>query len=95
MIFKKKVYDFGWSLDDSITVKFFEENFNHFKFFGGDMEILFSRCKRSHSRRIFASKDNTKKVLNITDLKRGLESFINHRNHQKPKESEAWKNIYI
>ena len=94
LIFKKKVYDIGWVLDDSITVKFFEENIQHFKFFGGDMEILFSRCKRSHSRRVFASKDADKKVLNIVDLKRGFDSFKNHRN-VKPKESEVWKNMYL
>jgi SpoVK/Ycf46/Vps4 family AAA+-type ATPase len=94
LIFKKKVYDIGWVLDDSITVKFFEENIQHFKFFGGDMEILFSRCKRSHSRRVFASKDADKKVLNMVDLKRGFDSFKNHRN-VKPKESEVWKNMYL
>ncbi len=95
LIFKKKVYDFGWTLDDSVTVNFFKDNIEHFKFFGGDMEILFGRCKRAHSRRVFASKDVDKKVLNIVDLKRGFESFKAHRKTEKVEENDAWKNMYI
>ncbi len=95
LIFKKKVHDFGWSTDSSITINFFTENIEHFKFFGGDMEILFGRCKRAHSRRVFASKDTEKKVLNMCDLKRGFESFKAHRKTKEVQENDAWKNMYI
>lgn len=94
LIFKKKVYDIGWALDDSIDVSFFITNHEDFKFFGGDMEILFSRCKRSHSRRIFSAKDIEKKTLNIIDLTKGFESFKAHK-QIKEKSSETWKNMYI
>jgi hypothetical protein len=92
-IFKKKVYDCGWEIDNSISSSFFHENYEYFKYFGGDMEILFSRCKRAHSRRVFASKIATKKILNMTDIKRGFESFKNHRKDKE--ESSFWKNLYI
>ena len=95
LIFKKKVYDIGWSLDINITMNFFEENFDSFKFFGGDMEILFSRCKRAHSRRVFASKETDKKIINFIDLKRGFDSFKNHRQIKEQDKNEAWKNMYI
>jgi len=95
LIFKKKVYDIGWSLDINITMNFFEENFDSFKFFGGDMEILFSRCKRAHSRRVFASKETDKKIINCIDLKRGFDSFKNHRQIKEQEKNEAWKNMYI
>ena len=95
LIFKKKVYEFGWSTNDTINISFFTENIEHFKFFGGDMEILFSRCKRAHSRRIFASKDSNKKVLNLTDLKKGFESFKNHRKNKETDQNNGWKNMYM
>ncbi len=94
LIFKKKVYDIGWALDDSIDVSFFITHHEDFKFFGGDMEILFSRCKRSHSRRIFSAKNIEKKILNIIDLTKGFESFKAHK-QIKEKSSETWKNMYI
>ena len=94
LIFKKKVYAIGWSLDDSINVNFFIKNHTNFNFYGGDMEILFSRCKRAHSRRIFAAKDTEKKILNFTDLTRGFESFKAHK-QIKEKSSEAWRNMFI
>jgi SpoVK/Ycf46/Vps4 family AAA+-type ATPase len=95
LIFKKKVYDIGWTLDEKINSKFFEDNFDSFKYFGGDMEILFSRCKRAHSRRVFASNDENKKLLNLTDLKKGFESFKNHRQIKEKEKNEAWRNMFI
>ena len=83
LIFKKKVYDCEWSIDETIKVNFFIKNYKHFKFFGGDMEILFARCKRSHSRRIFAAINSEKKVLNFSDLSKGFESFKTHRQNKK------------
>lgn len=81
LIFKKKVYDFGWELDSTIEPDFFYKHYKQFKYFGGDMENLFSRCKRAHSRRVFASKNAEKKVLTLSDLSKGYESF---RAHRKP-----------
>lgn len=96
LIFKKKVSEIGWTLDEKITDKFFDDNHIEFKYFGGDMEILFSRCKRSHSRRVFASKDTNKKILTLDDLKKGFESFKNHRKDKNKKlENDAWKSMYI
>lgn len=93
LIFKKKVYEIGWTLHNSITQDFFKENFDHFKYFGGDMEILFSKCKRAHSRRIFTLKKENKKNINLIDLKKAFESFKNHR-HIKV-DDNAWKNMYL
>ncbi len=81
LIFKKKVYDFGWELDSTIKPDFFYKHYKQFKYFGGDMENLFARCKRAHSRRVFASKNAEKKVLTLSDLSKGYESF---RAHRKP-----------
>lgn len=79
LIFKKKVYECEWSLDETIKVNFFVKHHSQFKYFGGDIENLFLRCKRAHSRRVFASKNTVKKVLNHTDLMRGFSSFKAHK----------------
>lgn len=99
LIFKKKVTDIGWTLDDSVKLDFFEKNIEHFKYYGGDMEILFSRCKRAHSRRMFACKDQTnKKIINMVDIERGFQSFKNHRQIKDTNEkdiNEKWKDMFV
>ena len=62
-----------------------------FKFFGGDMEVLFTRCKRAHSRRIFCTEE-VKKVINLNDLKKGFEVF---KAHQKKKDLDFMKGMFI
>ena len=94
LIFKKKVLDSSWQLNSAVTDKFFIDNMEHFKYFGGDMEVLFSRCKRAHARRVFASKNSVKKELDMVDMKRGFDSFKAHRT-VKEKESDVWKNMYM
>ncbi len=79
LIFKKKVHEVGWEIDKSIKVGFFIKYHAQFKYYGGDMENLFARCKRAHSRRVFASKDAVKKLLTRTDLMRGYSAFKAHR----------------
>lgn len=94
-IFKKKVIDATWTLHSTVTDKFFIDNFVHFKYFGGDMEILFSRCKRAHARRVFASKDGVKKELDMIDMKRGFDSFKAHRKVKEKEESDLWKTMFM
>jgi hypothetical protein len=95
LIFKKKVSDSDWKLHSSITDKFFIDNFEHFKFFGGDMEVLLSRCKRAHARRIFASKTGIKKEIDMIDMKRGFDSFKAHRTIEIKVESDLWKTMFL
>ena len=95
LIFKKKVLESEWSLHSGVTNKFFIDNFEHFKYFGGDMEILLSRCKRAHARRIFASKTGVKKELDMIDLKRGFDSFKAHRKVKEKEESDLWKTMFM
>jgi SpoVK/Ycf46/Vps4 family AAA+-type ATPase len=96
-IFKKKVYENNWSIDESIKVDFFEKNYKNFNFFGGDMELLFNSCKRSHSRRVFTLDFETKKILTIKDLQKGFESFLKHKNDDKEdkEDKEIWNSMYI
>jgi len=91
LIFKKKVIQSIWSLDDSITVSFFEKNYDYFTFSGGDIENLFNYSKRCHSRRIFGTNEIRKKIT-IDDLEKAFSLFI--KNNDKDKKESIWKNMF-
>lgn len=75
-IFKKIVTDGKWQLDDKIDSSLFKKNYDEFKFFGRDMENLFSKCKRTHSKRIIQNSEAIKKLITIEDLEKGINNFI-------------------
>lgn len=74
-IFKKIVTESGWVLASDIDFSFFKKNYENFKYYGRDMENLFSKCKRTHSRRLFTKSNVIKKIINLEDLQSGFRSF--------------------
>ena len=80
-IFRKKVGEIKWQLHESIDAKWFDKNKDSFKFYGRDVEMFLSHVKVSHSRRVFGSKED-KKRIHLADLQAGLQSFT--KNKQKP-----------
>ena len=78
LIFQKKIKDAGWSLKASLEDKWFKDNMDYFKYYGRDMETLFSKTKIAHSRRVFCKKQEDKTKLTKADLDRGLEMFLNN-----------------
>lgn len=89
-IFIKKINDHGWSVHplSDINVKWFEENLKYFKFYGRDMETLFTKTKIAHSRRVFCKPPEEKTKINKADLDQGLKMFLNndevkHRKNEK------------
>jgi Holliday junction resolvasome RuvABC ATP-dependent DNA helicase subunit len=95
-IFKKKVRQNKWEIDqDAISAEFINKNRQYFKFHGGDMELLFAKCKISHSKNIISTADRVKKVLNNKDVVDGFEIFKqNKRNLEITNETGNWKNLY-
>jgi SpoVK/Ycf46/Vps4 family AAA+-type ATPase len=75
-IFVKKLGKIGWSMDDSITIKWFEKNHVYFKFYGRDIETILSKAKIAHSRRVFCKSSELKKILCIKDLEKGFNNFL-------------------
>ncbi len=76
-IFKKKIEEYGWKfVEEDLKDKFFEDNKENFRFFGRDVENLFSKCKIAHAKRVLFSTPDEKKIINIDDLKNGLEMYI-------------------
>ena len=89
-MFKQKIKENGWKLEDNtVGVKFFEKNKKHLKFFGGDIENLLSACKKAHSRRIFGTLSE-KKLLTNKDVISGLKIFLENSDEG---ESNAYEHL--
>lgn len=77
-IFEKKIKDAEWSLKEPLSDEWFEKNMDYFKFFGRDMESLFSKVKIAHSKRVFCKPKEDKTKLIIEDLDNGLKMYLNN-----------------
>jgi Cdc6-like AAA superfamily ATPase len=76
-IFIKIVHENKWKInDDAITTQFIEEYKEYFKFNGGDMEILFTKCKIAHCKNLLRIKDKSKKVIDKKDIEDGFALFL-------------------
>ena len=84
-IFKIKVQEYEWSIDN-ISIEFFKKNIDYFPYFGRDIENFFSKCKIEHAKRVLFLKEEDKKILNISDIEKGLELFIHNSGIDKDKE---------
>jgi hypothetical protein len=89
LIFKKKVLDSNWSLEKNSTLKqqWFEDKMDYFKYYGRDMETLFSKCKIAHSRRVFCKPEKFKTVLNTVDLDKGFTIYLDNDEVKQRKQS--------
>jgi SpoVK/Ycf46/Vps4 family AAA+-type ATPase len=92
-IFLKKVKDIGWELDSDskIDAIWFKKNMDYLKFFGRDIELLLSKTKIAHSRRVFCKSKTDKKKLNLTDLNNGFELYLKNNNIESMKKEEELK----
>ena len=76
-IFIKKTNDSGWGVEEgALTEEFMKEHYSHFKYFGGDMELLFVKCKITHSKNLLAGKSKNKKCISAADIKDGFDLFM-------------------
>lgn len=98
-IFLKKIKDSGWSIDTSnITYKWFDKNMVYFKYFGRDVEILFSKIKITHSRRVFCLSAEDKTKITIDDLNKGFEMYLQNdevKNRKKEEYRNSTLNLYV
>ena len=88
-IFLKKIADFGWTVaSEEIKVSWFEKNMGYFKYFGRDMETLFSKTKIAHSRRVFCLPENEKRIVSLKDLEKGFEIYLKNDEVKSRKEND-------
>lgn len=69
-IFIKKVKECDWMIDiiESELTKIIKSNRIYFKFNGGDMEVLFSKCKISHCKNLLKNENKVKKLIDKQDF---------------------------
>lgn len=93
-IFKKQVNECKWDIeDDCMSEDFFKDKMKYFDKMGGSTEILLSKCKVTHSRRVFGKPRYLKKVINHQDLLEGFELFKKHKS--KIKDNSPPLSMYI
>ena len=98
LILFKIIKQNSWKVDEkNIPVSFFDENKDYFKFNGGDMLNLFTKCKFSHSKRFFKEKLKIthKKKLNFDDIKAGFDMLLEDSKFAERKEKDAGFQEYM
>ena len=94
-IFIKKVLENGWGVErGALTEEFMKEHYACFKFFGGDMELLFVKCKITHSKNLLAGKSKMKRCISEMDIKDGFELFMKNSSGADPM-TQLMKSMYI
>jgi hypothetical protein len=95
-IFIKKVLDIGWTIE-KVDVEWFEKKMDYFKYFGRDMEILLSRIKIVHSKRVFYKDISEKKNISLIDMDNGFNLFLDNEEvkNRKYNPSQALSSMYI
>ena len=95
-IFIKKTNDVGWSVEEgALTEEFIKEHYAQFKYFGGDMELLFVKCKITHSKNLLAGKSKNKKCISAADIKDGFDLFMKNSSGGADSSLSFMKSMYI
>jgi SpoVK/Ycf46/Vps4 family AAA+-type ATPase len=100
-IFLKKVEELKWSLinenddDTAFYIKFFEDNKEYFKFFGGDMEVLLTKCKYAHSRNLLEDHSKKHRIITINDFNNGFVLFKQNPEIEERKLSGKYLSYFI
>jgi hypothetical protein len=81
-IFVRNVKQNSWTIYD-ISSDWFSKREHNFKFYGRDMDILFTYVKICHGRRIFGC-DSIRKHIILQDMDAGYEIFSNNKKCEKP-----------
>ena len=59
-----------------LTENWFESKMKNLKYYGRDMETLFSKIKIAHSRRVFCKPKNEKTIITLTDMDDGFKTYL-------------------
>jgi SpoVK/Ycf46/Vps4 family AAA+-type ATPase len=94
-IFEKKIKDCGWDLKEPLEEEWFKKNKDFFRYFGRDMETLFSKVKIAHSRRVFCLPKEEKTKISMKDLEKGFSIYKKMSDSEKrQEEAELKKQLY-
>jgi SpoVK/Ycf46/Vps4 family AAA+-type ATPase len=100
-IFIHQIQENGWTFDENIKLNnyeilndIFNSNKDLFNQNGGDTLILFDKTKICHSRRVFGKRRKYKKIIDISDIKLGMELMKSFKN-KKSKSQEPPYGMYV
>ena len=81
----KMIKEMNWelSVSDNIITDIIEKNKEYFKNAGGDIEILISKCKMVHAKRVFTLDRKHKFILTKDDIQKGFEMMKKYRVKEK------------
>jgi hypothetical protein len=99
-IFIKKVDEQKWKfplekMDSEFYTDFFTKNKEYFKFFGGDMENLFTKCKHAHSRNLIRDHTKIHRVIDKKDFMDGFELFKSNPEINERKNTDKFMAYYL
>jgi hypothetical protein len=93
-IFVKKVKDIQWEIkENEINKEWFEKNKVYFRYFGRDIEVLFSKIKIVHSRRVFCKSETEKRIINFADLNKGFDLYLKNDDIKNRENEHLVKNM--
>jgi SpoVK/Ycf46/Vps4 family AAA+-type ATPase len=75
-ILQKKMHNIEWELSVEINESWFKDKIETFKYSGRDVELLVSKIKIAHSRRIFGQKSVNKKHITLDDINVGFKKLV-------------------
>jgi SpoVK/Ycf46/Vps4 family AAA+-type ATPase len=86
-IFKKKINDIKFKLDNDINQQYLEElfkdNLDKFTNYGGDIDNLITNCKFMHASRVFGLHPKNKRILTSIDINKGFDRYLLHKKIKK------------
>jgi SpoVK/Ycf46/Vps4 family AAA+-type ATPase len=94
-MFFKEIYEIRWKtdLDKKTTIEILNQNKKLFKFAGGDIQNLITKCKIAHATRLLNTKNAIKYLITKEDLLKGLELML--ANKLITQEDDVNFNMYI
>ena len=82
-ILQKKIQHIKWELSDEINESWFSDKIETFKYYGRDIELLVSKIKIAHSRRIFGKECAIKRMISLDDINVGFKKLASRNDNKK------------
>lgn len=82
-IFLTKVKEQKWEISFEKLLQWIQERKDKFVYNGRDMEQLFTYVKVAHAHRIYGCDESVKKIITLTDMNQGYETFLENRKEEK------------
>ena len=71
------------------------KSIEYFKFFGGDMEVLLTKCKYAHSRNLLEDNSKKHRIITIDDFTNGFLLFKQNPEIEERKQTHKYQSYFI